>query len=384
MRNRKQRGMALITAIWILAVLVVLVGGFAAMVHSETQIARNFGQLAQARWAARAGIHRAEAEVLHIAESPVTTLEGSRLELTAEDENVELGPASYTAVITDEAGKVNLNTASAEVLATLLTEEVADAVIDWRDEDSTPQPLGAEDDYYSGLATPYRCKNAPFTTVREVLLVKGMTLEDLTAPVTEDGQTLEALLTVSSWDSNTDADGQARINITTATKETLTSAFSDVLAAEEIDAIIAQRTATAFSSPADLLRVSNLPRQKVAQIYDRLTAVTQQRRTGLVNVNTAPLEVLVALGLDETIARAIVQQRDAQGPFADVGQVLTMQQVTPSAFMQVADQLTTRSKVFRVAATGSLQDGVSQTITCVLEAETANGATQVRTLYWRE
>jgi type II secretory pathway component PulK len=52
------------------------------------------------------------------------------------------------------------------------------AVLDWLDEDGeTRFPDGAEDDYYSRLAPPYRAANGRFTDVSELRLVRGVTGE---------------------------------------------------------------------------------------------------------------------------------------------------------------------------------------------------------------
>lgn len=79
--------------------------------------------------------------------------------------------------ITDESTKVNLNTAQVADLLALpnMTEDLAEAIVDWRSDGSQPNPQGAESDYYQSLANPYICKNAPFETVGELLLVKGIT-----------------------------------------------------------------------------------------------------------------------------------------------------------------------------------------------------------------
>ena len=53
---------------------------------------------------------------------------------------------------------------------------IAGAVVDWMDADDTPsQPGGAEVDYYSRLAPPYRSPNAPMTSVSELQAVNGVT-----------------------------------------------------------------------------------------------------------------------------------------------------------------------------------------------------------------
>ncbi len=382
---RKHRGIALITAIWVLAVLVILVGGFAAMVHSDTEIARNFGEVTRARWAARAGLQVAEAAMVS-PDTPFTMGSASSVTFTPEDGDDTLAGMAYQTIVTDEAGRLNINTATPTMLSVFFPSDVVDSIIDWRDTDDTPGPDGAEDDYYMSLTPPYHCKNAPFATVGELLLVKGITQAMLDAPVNDQGLTLKDLLTVSSHDTNTDASGNPRINIQTATKDQLTSAFGTALTTQEISAIITQRTSAAFTSPADLLKVPGLAKEKVAQLYDRLTTSDATDLPGLVNINTAPVEALEAVpGLDADTAQAIVAARTAQGtPFSDVGALLSVDGVSDTAFEQAAGLLTTRSTTYHVASTGQDTDGLTATVTCIVELETTGGTRSTRTLYWRE
>lgn len=55
-----------------------------------------------------------------------------------------------------------------------MTEYVADAIMDWMDEDDDTREYGAEYDYYQGLSSPYTPTNGPFNTVEELLLVQGV------------------------------------------------------------------------------------------------------------------------------------------------------------------------------------------------------------------
>lgn len=56
-----------------------------------------------------------------------------------------------------------------------MTVEIADAILDWLDDDDSPREFGAEAEYYSALAPPYGPKNGPLETVEELLLVRGVT-----------------------------------------------------------------------------------------------------------------------------------------------------------------------------------------------------------------
>lgn len=52
--------------------------------------------------------------------------------------------------------------------------ELIDSYFDWIDPDSVPRQDGAESaDYYETLDPPYRARNGPLETVRELLLIKG-------------------------------------------------------------------------------------------------------------------------------------------------------------------------------------------------------------------
>ena len=85
-----------------------------------------------------------------------------------------------------------------------MTPEIADSILDWRDDDATPQSLGAEDFYYQGLELSYESKDAPFEVLAELLLVKGVTAEVF--------QGLEPFVTIYT-------DG--KVNVNTAPREVL-------------------------------------------------------------------------------------------------------------------------------------------------------------------
>ena len=82
----------------------------------------------------------------------------------------------YFALV-DESSKLNVNTATTEMLQGLpgMTAEIAAAIIDWRDTDSTVSASGgAEDDTYLLRNPASHCKNGPFETLMELRLVYGM------------------------------------------------------------------------------------------------------------------------------------------------------------------------------------------------------------------
>ncbi len=87
----------------------------------------------------------------------------------------------------DESTKLNLNILAAldqkvpgvgrQILLGLpgMTDDVADAILDWIDQDDEPREFGAELDSYQMLDPPYATANGPLCTVEDLLLVRGVT-----------------------------------------------------------------------------------------------------------------------------------------------------------------------------------------------------------------
>ncbi|MFH1834057.1 MAG: hypothetical protein ABH877_03445, partial [bacterium] len=101
---------------------------------------------------------------------------------TDDEDRIRLG-------ITDEASKLNLNTATEAQLRILVQaavgeeneeinpQQIVNAILDWRDPDQRArgEDGDTEGDYYRRLPRPYGVKNGDFDTVEELLLVKGVT-----------------------------------------------------------------------------------------------------------------------------------------------------------------------------------------------------------------
>lgn len=56
-----------------------------------------------------------------------------------------------------------------------MTEDVAEAILDFVDEDEDPRDYGVESDYYNTLQPPYSAADGPIHSVEELLLVAGVT-----------------------------------------------------------------------------------------------------------------------------------------------------------------------------------------------------------------
>lgn len=242
--------------------------------------------------------------------------------------------------LVDEASKLNLNTATLEMLEQLpdMTPEYAAALIDWRDEDEDLTEGGAESETYLLRDPGYECKNAPFETVEEMLLVQYADWElvygedanlngfldqnerdgEFSLPDDDQDATLKRgimdFLTVYSRHSNLDEDGEQKVNISSSdSSEDFQSLLSEKLGssrASELAGITSGNTE--YDSLAQFWLQSGLSDEEFDLIDQDLSISDDPYTEGLINVNTAPYEVLLCIpGLDETTAQQIVDYRKA-------------------------------------------------------------------------
>jgi Type II secretion system (T2SS), protein K len=234
-----------------------------------------------------------------------------RLEMTT----TSLEPIRYG--LEDESSRLNLNTlltidqllpgASRQLLMALpgMTEDVADAILDWMDTDDQPREYGAEVDYYSGLNPPYAPKNGPLETVEELLLVKGVTpLLLFGADINRNGQLdphefqqaeqtgastdpetfrgWSAFLTLYSMEWNVNPLGKPRVYLNTNDLNKLVEDLVAVQMPEDwITFIVAYRqagpaqttgTPGAGNNPTGKLNMEYMPQFPIAQILSLVDA----------------------------------------------------------------------------------------------------------------
>ncbi|TKS54831.1 general secretion pathway protein GspK [Luteimonas yindakuii] len=176
--GRHARGAALLLVLWLIALLAALVGAFALTARTEHLQGRVLHRGVVATEAARAGLEYAVARVID------TTPEGRWL-ADGREYGWRFHDAGLTLRIVDETGKVDLNVAQPPLLAALLrtagaeagaADQLAGAIVDWRDTDDLGQPAGAaEDPQYAAAGIPYGAKDAPFEDIGELQQVLDMT-----------------------------------------------------------------------------------------------------------------------------------------------------------------------------------------------------------------
>jgi general secretion pathway protein K len=182
-----------------------------------------------------------------------------------------INKAVMTCSIDDEYGKINLNALidsrqqqPNETLeqairflfeARQAEEDPTDAILDWIDSDDETRPNGAETDYYQSLEVPYPCKNAPFSTVEELLLVRGVTAALFFGDPEMEQLPLTELCTVHGHRNG-------RININTAEPEVLTAVGDAMGMAGLAELVLEERQRAPFQNNNDLEQRGIIPPQQ--------------------------------------------------------------------------------------------------------------------------
>jgi type II secretory pathway component PulK len=262
-RTAQPREGYVIFAVLIVVVVLSLVAyRFADSMVGEYRASVRAAEDAQVKAAAVSGLHYAAA-VLSDRETFYGDLEGNPFdnpdrfeEVSLTEQGARAPKFSIRAVVpdsagtyeqrfgvVDEGGKLNINSLIAldstgeQLYAALMklpnmTEDVANAIVDWVDTNDDERANGAESTYYQSLPNPYRTKNGPLNSLDELLFVKGVTPELLyggdrnrngvvDGDETDNTRGWSDFLTVYGREINVDMSGTVRIYLNGDDLETL-------------------------------------------------------------------------------------------------------------------------------------------------------------------
>jgi general secretion pathway protein K len=271
-KNIRQKGIALVMVLWILALLTVMATGYSHAMRTEIKLTTNLLHSAQSKAVAEAGIWYAVAELLKPQREQAWKSDGSIYTLDFSQDTIKVS-------IQDEAGKIDLNTAPSEILDGLLRavnvpeEErlsILQSILDWRDRDNLVRSGGAEDDDYELLDYDYGAKDGPFNTVDELQLVMGVTPSLF--------KKLKPALTIHSH--------QPGIRPQVASKEALL-AFPGITQ-EHVAEIIAKRNA--LSGPNSRIPVTGLDSKYLSRNKGFIFTITSE---GIHGGSSALIDVVV-------------------------------------------------------------------------------------------
>ncbi len=444
--NFSPRGSILIGVLWCLTLLSVIVIGVLHTARMDLHVVKNYGDRIQAHYLALAGVEKAKALLFQDAIDRRTAGKnhtGALKDSPNDFRDVSLGRGQFRVFrhgtedegggiifgIRDEESRLNINYAGPEELSKLpnIPPETIASIIDWRDPDNNVTPGGAEAEYYSSLAPPYVPRNGQFLTVRELLMVQGVSSSLLFGNDDDQNGFLDAendpalnrknagpldggwseMITVDSWCRNVNASGNSRVNIQTGDEGSLSGikGFSSDIA----KAIVAGRGKKQLESLADLLDVTPaqnqnqnqgrgrrgnpdpdsgssgptlISQQLLMDVADDLTVLGERDQAGPININTASVAVLSCLpGISPDLAQAIVAYRNSNEPFPNIAWLLKVPGFSKELFKQVAPRVTARSETFRIISEGKVNStGARQRLQVIVHV----GPTDIDTLSYRE
>jgi type II secretory pathway component PulK len=141
-------------------------------------------------------------------------------------------------------------------------------------------------------------------------------------------------------------------------------------------------TPQGLQSVADLLSASGLSVNDLETFADKIAFDDNPYREYVVNINTAPAEVLALVpGMDRTLLNAILSYRQNGKAFQSLGDLLTLSGVTTQELQQAAAHLTIKSAVYlvRILVRSAGQPGLY-----AVEALVEMTGQGPRVLQWRE
>lgn len=197
-RNHGRRGSILIIVLWVLLLISLLAGRY---------LSHNRGKAAAAAYGWQSLVReQAFLSVLELYSGsgqplpPVNKTGDSELEDNQKQTGLQGGSedADWRPLTVDklkllfressEKKRVNVNSATDDAIRNAVrqglgddrqeeADQVADALLDWRDPDDLVRSDGAEKGFYQQEGLPYEPADGPFKTLNEVLLVRGVTPE---------------------------------------------------------------------------------------------------------------------------------------------------------------------------------------------------------------
>lgn len=418
-----RRAFATFLVIWVLALAVVFVAAVQQSAFRQAAAGREALARLRASWAARAGVETTIARLEYATQNPDLTDAFAVVDDMAEVARGTLDGASYLVSHTGDPGsrdpgdvlgpadahaKININAMSSEALMLLpyMTQDVADGILDWIDEDDDVRQQGAEiGQYQSGL---YTCepRNAPLRSLAELELVDGVepwyvrgedwNLNGRLDPGEDDGsaswpddnkdhkldgQWSQIVTTASAGDVLADS-GQARLILSEASEGDIAKRLDvDNTQAKAISSLAAAGITISGFLTSDLQTLmdaqsggggqdggrggGNQSRtQYKALTREQLAAMLAETvesapdpaapSPGKLNINTCPASMLGYIpGLSATIADSIVLERESRGKgFTSLVDLLDVPGMSRRRVAALYPYLTVRSNVYIVSCRG--------------------------------
>lgn len=387
-----KRGSALIIVLWVVALLSVLIGGFAYEMHVEAKIVSYLRKKLKSEYLARAGIEYAQALLAHSTEikgkGDTEEMRGKYWYSAAKrirqgyaimGLTESLGEGSFSLDILPEPGLRNINALRDDDWERIfklngvpedMWPELIDCFNDWRDADDQPNLDGAESDYYSRLNPPYKARGhtGKSTVGTSQALAPGA--NQMPGGTVAPGGISQG---IGAQGAGTQGTAPIRSGATPA------GMLANLDTVEELLLIKGFSHAILYGGYAE---EGNTNSAIITGIADLLTAIPETGEQ--VNINAASKRVLMTLpGIDDTLADAIIAERERGGRegltggaemsedyfFTDVnnlfGRVPDLARLTPEDQQRLRTLVGTASSVLRIRSTGRAH-GVEYRLTAML------------------
>ena len=418
-QRSRNRGSILIIVIWAIAVLAVIVGGTQVVCYRMAAVGTKSMEQIQARWAARAGVEQVIAVMSYHLENPDSQ---DALAILRDMEDIAIGKTNtgtweITHVVDgqlflgpmDESSKLNINTVSVNELVEMdldgLSQDVIDAIVDWRDEDDEVSLMGAEDDFYRNRNLNYEPRNSDLKSIAEMELIAGVWPESLRGPDTRLLNNFDTSVAIDpGWGEYFTAytttrsltpQGLPRFRLDNAEESEIAEYFGltpDQAAGVKsfasggndlkLESILAQGIADAGtrsggrSSRRTGLSTSGANNSQDDQ-NDALLTLAQHRMIleegwigdlenvlpGRVNLNTASLKALeTVFSFDISLAEDVMTLRSSrEGGITSILDLLETGRITPEILGAVGHRLTTSATVYAITSRGRSTNGDIET-----------------------
>jgi type II secretory pathway component PulK len=266
----------------------------------------------------------------------------------------------YCFGLVDEAAKLNTNGCGNATTATFvnmlmnlpnMTNDIAASIVNWRSPATSGVSGGAESDYYLSLPNPYNCKNSPFETVEELLLVEGVTPQLLYG----DDTNRNGVLDPNEFDSTLGVSGSS------------VAAGTAVNGGWNNDVTVYSRSPSGSGTGAGTGTGTG--------------SRSSSSQTGLINVNTAQTAVLLCLpGLDQSDVTAMINYRNTSG--ADLSSIAWVSKVlSPTKSAQIMSLITVHSYQYAADIVAVSGDGRAyRRYRAIVDASVSPPAV----LYWKD
>ncbi|MCA9293011.1 MAG: general secretion pathway protein GspK [Phycisphaerales bacterium] len=343
-----RRGFAIVVVLLAVAIAAAVLMALQSSAYRQAAAGREAVARVRAKWAARAGLEATIARFEHEIErgEPVTgfdtidqlsevasgTIEGARWTIQSSDGGRIVDAPD------DPHARVNINRMSVDDMLQLegMTEDVAAAIVDWRDPDELVTELGAERGAYVQQESSRLPRNGFIKSLHELELVMGVdpelvrgedwNLNGRLDPNEDDGEASwppdnadgdldggwSAIITADSIDEGLAVDGQERLYLPETSKQEL-AAIVDDLSPLQVDAILAYSAragialtdfigtplptlalATGQFNTSETAAMAALTRDQIQQLIDSATLYDPEDGPipGRININMVREEVL--------------------------------------------------------------------------------------------